>query len=714
MENTRGNGPRKVASEEDAIRQFLEAASAAGFGEVDIPAIDGIWRSHDLLDHEPGKKKGSAKLSFKHDGIEGVVKDYRTGQIIFKWRPEMNGTEFYFDDAARAEWAKKAAKHKAEDESRRKKVRIKALKLWLSLPKAKADHPYLVRKKISSLHAERDDIRQDGDALVIPLYNARTGEFQAIQRIWPDGGKFFEEDGTATEGCVVSGNDRFPTKELFGKGKKAIGMKPIIVCEGWATGMAIHEATRMPVIAAMSAGNLMAVAKAIKARCGYRKLVIGSDRGKVGEAKANEAAAAVHAKVALPPIVTLPNGKEGKDFNDLFVVSGAEAVRAAIEGAADAAPRDEPPKKEQPAATNKPASDSWTFHWHGEAWSLDEDWLVKGILPKEGKGLMSGQWGLYKTFVALDLAASVMTGKRFAGRRICRRGGVLFIAAEGSGGIKKRLAGLADHKYMVDGLLPFVWIDQCPPLLGKNANRYFSNMAKAAAKELEERFHLPLVLVIVDTLVAAAGWEDENDAAQGQTALNILEVISKATGALTLAVDHFGKDEERGTRGTTSKEGSADFVMALLGSRDLNGKVDNPRLAIRKVRDGLVGFEIPFAPKEITLGTDRDGDPVTTLIIEWGQSGDYVAKPRLPKLSVEFRTAFSNALRDHVKEVPHNGKLVRAVSRQFFQSEFGKTYRGSPNGFRQAFSRELKKAGDWFPVFDVGGEMFVTTEKGPL
>ena len=65
------------------------------------------------------------------------------------------------------------------------------------------------------------------------------------------------------------------------------------------------------------------------------------------------------------------------------------------------------------------------LHWHG-----DEDraplraWLAKGLLPETGVGLISGQWGTFKTFVGLDLAAAVMAGLAFIDYPIARNGGV--------------------------------------------------------------------------------------------------------------------------------------------------------------------------------------------------------------------------------------------------------------------------------------------------
>ncbi len=76
------------------------------------------------------------------------------------------------------------------------------------------------------------------------------------------------------------------------------------------------------------------------------------------------------------------------------------------------------------------AGAAFALRWHGDADpNADRAWLVRDLIPETGKGLASGQWGAGKTFAVLDLGASVMTGQPFAGRKVARQGGVLFIAA---------------------------------------------------------------------------------------------------------------------------------------------------------------------------------------------------------------------------------------------------------------------------------------------
>ena len=73
-------------------------------------------------------------------------------------------------------------------------------------------------------------------------------------------------------------------------------------------------------------------------------------------------------------------------------------------------------------------------------------WLVKGLIPAEGHGLLSGQWGTGKTFVAFDLATAVGTGQPFLGHAIKRQSGILFIAAEGADEVRLRLDAVVRAK----------------------------------------------------------------------------------------------------------------------------------------------------------------------------------------------------------------------------------------------------------------------------
>ena len=264
--------------------------------------------------------------------------------------------------------------------------------------------------------------------------------------------------------------------------------------------------------------------------------------------------------------------------------------------------------------------------WHGKEYNRElRSWLVKDLILETGQGLASGQWGTAKTFTVLDLAASVMTITPFAGREVVRQGGVLFVAAEGAYEIPIRLKGVVEQKLRPAALakgfgtgqtadlekLPFAWIEDCPNLQDNGDFNRLVETAKQAAQNIRDQFDLPLALIVIDTLSAVGNFKDANDAAEGQRIMNRLGELSRQTGAFVLAVDHFGKAVETGTRGSSAKEAAADVVLALLADREINGTISNTRMALRKLRGGKVGTETPFDLRVVNLGFE------TTCVVEW-------------------------------------------------------------------------------------------------
>jgi hypothetical protein len=321
-------------------------------------------------------------------------------------------------------------------------------------------------------------------------------------------------------------------------------------------------------------------------------------------------------------------------------------------------------------------STSETF-WHGQTGTIKGSWLIKGLLPEMGTALLSGQWGMYKSFALLELGASLITGKSFAGHRVKRRGGVLVFAAEGAFDISNRLEGLAHAGRLPANPQPFSWKATFPSLLQAGSYSELEQMAAEIEKEMLVKWGVPLVAIAVDTMAAAAGFRDEQDNAEGQRAMNVLGQLAKRFKCCTIAVDHFGKDVTAGTRGGSAKEAAADAVLAILDDRKLSGEVSNCRLAIRKLRNGQAGKEIRFDTRVLQLGSDEDGDPITTRVIEWKTSGERqpmeAKKPRWTTTLEPLRKALTTVLSEQgqlTRPFGQEGLVVRAVNYDILRAEF--------------------------------------------
>jgi hypothetical protein len=208
---------------------------------------------------------------------------------------------------------------------------------------------------------------------------------------------------------------------------------------------------------------------------------------------------------------------------------------------------------------------------------------------------------------------------------------VLFLAAEGQHEMRARIDALVREKCGGMARAPFRWFEDVPVLLQPDGLALLVAMGQLAAASLQKEFGLPLGLVIIDTIAASAGYSGlgaENDTSINQRLMNVLKLVGQQLDCFVMGVDHFGKDISAGTRGASAKESSGDVVLSLLGDREVSGRVLNTRLVIRKCRGGRSGQEYPFGVREVELPElDEDGDPITTLVIEWDVQQPQPAKP---------------------------------------------------------------------------------------
>lgn len=178
--------------------------------------------------------------------------------------------------AVRAAHAEETAKVQAEAAKR-------ALRLWDRAKPASNGHPYLVKKQVPAY-----GIRDLRGQLVIPLRDV-DGELRSLQFIGADGRKTLLTGGRM-RGCY-----------------HAIGrlQDVLCLCEGYATGATLHQATGHATAVAFNAGNLEPVARALRGKFPALTLVVCSDDdaatpGNPGLTAARKAARAVGAALALP------------------------------------------------------------------------------------------------------------------------------------------------------------------------------------------------------------------------------------------------------------------------------------------------------------------------------------------------------------------------------------------------------------------------------
>jgi putative DNA primase/helicase len=286
---------------------MIDACRSFGVTAPDTLPNSGKWHELDI-DGDP-HGKGDARIRIFPDGEGGILYNWKTDeqQAFF-----FNGVDKLTpDQRAARQQAIAAARIRADEDMKleRQQAAKKAHAIFNDSSLAPEGHWYLKRKGIKPSGA-----RLHGDALVIPL--RADGEIQSLQFIAPDGGKKFLTGGRVA-GCYFSiGNPK--------------GAAALAICEGFATGASIHEATGHPVAVAFNAGNLGAVAKVMREKFPDMRLILCADddwhtEGNPGIRKATEAALSVGGLLAVP---AFGSGRpdSATDMNDMAALHGLECA----------------------------------------------------------------------------------------------------------------------------------------------------------------------------------------------------------------------------------------------------------------------------------------------------------------------------------------------------------------------------------------------------
>lgn len=238
--------------------------------------------------------------------------------------------------------------------------------------------------------------------------------------------------------------------------------------------------------------------------------------------------------------------------------------------------------------------------WAGDLLpQLERPYLVKGWLDEGGVSVLYGPSNAGKSFLALDIAHHVAKGRSWGGRRT-RRGRVLYVAAEGGGSFANRVAALDDPEFFV----------YCAPLTLTGRDGSAAPLTEVA-QHLATVGGTPFSLIIFDTLARVMGGLDENTAPDIAQLVAGLDMIRRVTGAHVMLVHHTGKDAARGARGHSSLRAAIDTEIEL--TRDEVGQIT---AEVTKQRDGPTGYRFAYTLRQVELGRDQDGDPVTSCLVE--------------------------------------------------------------------------------------------------
>lgn len=264
----------------DITNQFKDAISSAGLNQPEEIIDDG--KIHRFS--SSGKLRDDSGWYVLHsDGVAaGAFGCWREG-FTQNWCSKADTSMTEAERFAQRDRVKAMQRQGEKDLVQRQQLAAAdAHKRWTDATPC-TQHDYLTRKGVQPHGA-----KIEGDKLLIPMRDT-SGMVHSMQTIAPDGIKLFMSGGRV-KGCY------------FGIGKpKGV----LIVCEGFATGASIHECTGHAVAVAFNAGNLEAVAVALRTKYPTLKIIIAADDdhltpGNPGIAKAKAAVIATGAALAIP------------------------------------------------------------------------------------------------------------------------------------------------------------------------------------------------------------------------------------------------------------------------------------------------------------------------------------------------------------------------------------------------------------------------------
>ena len=485
-----------------------------------------------------------------------VAGSWRTGQIV-KWCSGKGRlTEEYST----------IIKKRTEDallqktESERKAAIEAAMELSL-LDKAGNGNPYLKIKGVKAYEGVK--MSADKETLYIPLYSP-DGIISSYQRIFYKDGKCEKrfKSGGRKKGCYF----------LIGLQENS---NRAYLCEGYATGASIHEATGVPVIVAFDGGNMASVADVFKGRLSLTVVADNDEKGK-GSNPGKKYAEDTGLPYKMIPV-------DGMDANDYAQRFGIDALKKFL-GA----------EKES------------YFTWAGDYMKTPAPmrWLIKNWIPEHGLAMVYGASNSGKTFVVLDMLLTLSSGLGSWQGMKAKKATCLYLAGEGAFGLKARIAlwvqehGIDDPGFLAVGRGP-KWLNQAEDLAFIDS-------------EIQKLNKKPDVIAI-DTLNRFFSG-DENSSQEIGGFLESLSQLMEKWQCSVILIHHTGVSREA--------EGRARGSSALNAAVDVSILVTNEEghitISQTKQKDAELQRPIETCLRSASIEgwLDEDGQEVRSAVIE--------------------------------------------------------------------------------------------------
>jgi len=338
-------------------------------------------------------------------------------------------------------------------------------------------------------------------------------------------------------------------------------------------------------------------------------------------------------------------------------------------------------------------------------------WLVKDILPAQSLFALYGQPGSYKSFVALYLGAMVAAGRE-AFEKPSKQGTVIYIAAEGGAGLKRRRDALV-KQYDIVPDIPMYFIKA-------QLNLGTSEQDITALIEEITSLRQDVALIVVDTLARSAGGLEENSSTEMSKLIENVNVIMATLNCSVMLIHHAGKESGRGLRGSSALLGAVDTSMECEKLSKDGDENRFGRFTVQKQKDGDDDLSFGYRMDKVAL-SDIDPD-ATSLVVVPVEAAELPVKQRGSKSDdmagrkKEVFKALEMAIKEVGKPYVMNDRAPPgcvAVSRETWRDYHAKIAPTEPSATKKNLSVWIKKLVETGEVGHWGGNFWLVHPHEP-
>jgi hypothetical protein len=307
-------------------------------------------------------------------------------------------------------------------------------------------------------------------------------------------------------------------------------------------------------------------------------------------------------------------------------------------------------------------------------------YLVKGLLASTGLAVVWGAAKSGKSFWTMDLGLHIALGWEYRGRRV-QQAIAVYIALEGRDGFPARIEAFRQHHGIKSA--PFYLLTTTLNLVGDAA----ALVADIKAQLGDER---PGV-VFVDTLNRSLVGSESKDEDMGAY-LAAAEQVAHELGCVVVVIHHCGIDATR-PRGHTSLSGSVESQLAVK-----RGDAGEVVVTVELAKDFAEGAQIFSRLKSVVVGTDPDGDDITSLVVLPAEGGSQTTTPG-KKVTGAKKVAL-DILRNAIDEaglvppasnhIPPNTRTIPVETWRLYAYAGNVTESSKPDTKQKAFVRAVK------------------------